>query len=102
MDGSRGTAARTHTSVITTSTSSSIQTAIWTDSLIDVVNVAVNYSNRSWEVVQTAWIWGMDENLHDRAAQNSGPGRHVLQTRFQFGTSAYIISKRGMEKILNY
>jgi len=73
----------------------------WTGSLIDLVNEAVKYSNGSWEVVQAAWIWGMDENLYDRSVHPFGPGRHVLPKRFQFGTSAYIISKRGMEKILD-
>ena len=73
----------------------------WTGSLIDLVNEAVNYSNGSWEVVQAAWIWGMDENLYDRSVHPFGPARHVLPKRFQFGTSAYIISKRGMEKILD-
>jgi len=52
-------------------------------------------------MVQMAWIWGMDKTLYDRGAHNFGPRRHILQTRFQFGTSAYIISKRGMEKILD-
>jgi len=68
---------------------------------MDVVNEAVNCSNGSWEVIQTAWIWGMDENIYDRSVHPFGPGRHVLSKRFQFGTSAYIISKRGMEKILD-
>jgi len=66
-----------------------------------VVNEAGNYSGGKWDMVQIAWIWGMDEKLYDRAAHNFGPGRHVLQTKFQFGTSAYIISKRGMGMILD-
>ena len=65
------------------------------------MNEAVNYSNGSWEVVQTAWIWGMDEDIYDRSVHPFGPGRHVLRKRFQFGTSAYIISKRGMGMILD-
>lgn len=43
----------------------------------------------------------MDENLYDRNVHNITPDQHVLQKRFQFGTSAYIISKRGMEKVLD-
>ena len=73
----------------------------WTESLIDVVNEAVNYSNGSWEVTQTAWIWGMDEDVYDRSVHPFSPGRQVLRKRFQFGTSAYIVSKRGMGKILD-
>ena len=52
-------------------------------------------------MVQMAWIWGMDETSYDRGAHNFGPSRHVLQTHFQFGTSAYLVSKRGMENILD-
>lgn len=73
----------------------------WTNSLVDVINEAGNYSAGTWDMVQMAWIWGMDETLYDRDAHNFGPDRHLLQTRFQFGTSAYVISKGGMGKILN-
>ena len=65
------------------------------------MNEAVKYSNGSWEVVQAAWIWGMNEDVYDRSVHPFGPGCHVLPKRFQFGTSAYIISKRGMGKILD-
>ena len=43
----------------------------------------------------------MDKDLYDRLVHPFGPGRHALQKRFQFGTSAYIISKGGMENILD-
>jgi hypothetical protein len=68
---------------------------------VDVIHEARNYSAGTWDIIQTAWIWGMDENLYDRSVHPVAPGRHVLSKRFQFGTSAYIISKRAMETILD-
>lgn len=68
---------------------------------MDAVYEAGNYSASTWEIIQTAWIWGMDEDLYDRSMHPFGPGHHVLPKRSQFGTSAYIISKRGMEKVLD-
>lgn len=68
---------------------------------MDAVQEAGNYSVDTWDIIQTAWIWGLDEDSYYRSVHSFGPGRDALQERFQFGTSAYIISKGGMEKILD-
>lgn len=54
-----------------------------------------------WGLIQLAWIWGLDEGLYDDMEAQYGQGHHLVRTRFQFGTSAYIISKAGMENVLD-
>lgn len=51
--------------------------------------------------MQLAWIWGLNEELYDNIQERHGRGRQLVRVRFQFGTSAYIISRAGMEKVLD-
>jgi hypothetical protein len=48
-----------------------------------------------------AWIWGLNENLYDSIQERHGRGQQLVRVRFQFGTSAYIISRTGMERVLD-
>jgi len=56
----------------------------------------------AWGLIQLSWIWGLNEELyHGVAHRADGPMHQLVQTRFQFGTSAYVISRSGMRKVLN-
>lgn len=54
-----------------------------------------------WDLIQLSWIWGLNEELYnDISHRADAPARQLVRTRFQFGTSAYVISRAGMRKIL--
>lgn len=55
-----------------------------------------------WDIIQLAWIWGLDEGLYDDLPRRAGGASdQLVHTRFQFGTAAYVISRAGMRKILS-
>lgn len=55
-----------------------------------------------WDLIQLSWVWGLNEELYDGISLRAGnPARQLVRTRFQFGTSAYVISRVGMHKILD-
>ena len=53
----------------------------------------------AWDIIQVAWIWGLDESIYFDITPSHGHVPQLRRQRFQFGTAAYIISKEGMEKI---
>jgi len=55
----------------------------------------------AWDLIQLSWIWGLNEELYDDITLRAdGPMHQLVNTRFQFGTSAYVLSRSGMRKIL--
>jgi hypothetical protein len=55
----------------------------------------------AWDLIQLSWIWGLNEDLYDGIEQRlDGAADQLVRSRFQFGTSAYVISRSGMRKIL--
>lgn len=55
-----------------------------------------------WDLIQLSWIWGLNEELYDDISRRiGGPADQLVRTRFQFGTSAYVVSRSGMAKIMD-
>jgi hypothetical protein len=69
--------------------------------LQDLVQEANNITGSAWGLIQAAWIVGLDESIYTDFSANYGHGRHLGRDRFQWGTAAYIISRKGMEKIIS-
>lgn len=69
--------------------------------LVDEADALNAFENQPWDLIQLAWIWGLNEDLYDNIKDRHGPGRQLVRVRFQFGTSAYLISRAGMEKVLD-
>jgi hypothetical protein len=56
-------------------------------------------SSTPWSLIQAGWTWFRDYKIYTN--NRPQPGRHLFQEKFQFGLIAYIISKSGMETILD-
>ena len=87
-----------------THTHTHIHRPFWVASIEDLVGDAGHlnaFEGQPWDIIQLAWIWGLNEDLYDSIAERHGRGRQLARVRFQFGTSAYIISRSGMEKVLD-
>lgn len=57
------------------------------------------FEGNPWDIIQLGWIWGLNEELYDNIEERLG--HQLVPQRLQFGTSAYIISRPGMEKVMD-
>lgn len=77
----------------------------WTSSIRELVSAADTLmppDKDTWGLIQLSWIWGLNQELYDGIAHRvDGPTHQLAPMRFQFGTSAYVISRTGMCKVLN-
>jgi len=56
-------------------------------------------SSTPWSLIQAGWTWHRDHSIY--VNNRPGPERLLFQERFQYGLIAYIISRSGMETILD-
>lgn len=62
----------------------------------------VNESTKGiWDLIQVGWIWGLNESIYADVTMIHGCGRHLRREQFQWGLGAYIISQKGMEKVIS-
>ena len=52
-----------------------------------------------WSILQLAWIWGKNASIYETGVVNSD--RRVFPMEFQYGTAAYVVSRYGMEAIVD-
>lgn len=71
------------------------------DELVVEANTLDAFDGQPWDIIQLAWIWGLNEDLYENIEKRHGRGHQLVRLRFQFGTSAYIISRTGMERVLD-
>lgn len=56
-------------------------------------------SSTPWNLIQAGWIWSRDPKVYVKYRPQ--PGRQLFQERFQWGTSAYVITRSGMGMLLD-
>lgn len=52
-----------------------------------------------WTVLQLGWIWGQDESLYKDFAPSME--QRLYPAPFQWGLQAYVVSRRGMEAMID-
>jgi hypothetical protein len=73
----------------------------WTISLQGLVDLA-SMADTPWETIQLHSHWDRGDPLWNLTANaNYLIGGHLLETRFRHSAAAYIISRRGMSKIMD-
>ena len=70
----------------------------WSSSIGDLI-VEADRTSPTWSLIQAGWTWGQDKDIY--VTNRPKPGRILFQERFQWGTFAYILNRRGMEAILD-